>query len=804
MSLKFLKEEIEMTRALLVENRMEFLFNKYGKQFGIEWQNRNVGAAEETQIEDWAKSNGWTGIVDIDEPNSNSMFSRAPNKTRYIKPEVIFKFLCSYDPSRNKVYSQWLVTLALGGQMKLEDISRVRDELTTFDRVKSRMPVEQRDILRYKNSEDLYTAIQPYLEIVSQNDLNRQYEKQMYNEVIVRYNSPNYRIVTPKTKAAAQFFGMNTRWCTSAKESNNMFDSYNAKGPLYIILEKKTNQRWQFHPCTGEFRDETDASVDKRQFAQKHPEVAKYFISGILADFTFYEKYQGYVVGYDAQHGTITALIEASFGSNFIDLRIIHTENGSIIDAREMRKNHEKDFTRIAVPLIKVLNKAEVRGPNIEVMIQSGILYDVKTKTWMKTEDAAEIVERNNLVEHWGKISAGMLALSDEYFTDAEYYYYFMADGSTLWRLQVTENNELTPCGNALDLSDSEPERTRQPSYNSQTKRINSGYMLSSNDEQLAKKDACDIFGRLALALETDITLDPNFVTEVGLDPYAFMDEDLLKKVAAKNPELLTAPAAYKALGDTAIVRKKYTELFIDSLSKEDRIHDERWTSEGLVVKKFTDFEGLVEYFNTRENNLEELLDRDHFAYHQDNYSTDDYRSVMKELPNNELTMVGDYLAKNYPEVIEDLFDGEYDPSDLDHIMDVIEETDDNNITMACRLAFMSGIEAGAEKQAHESLMNAFNKQRYIYVMENGKLSQSITAKTNLDADFYIIVPLKDLAKHLQADPEYAERVSDDDWRDALDMEIHDPRPHYGWDEMDYEYALHILQDQLTENDVIS
>jgi hypothetical protein len=65
------------------------------------------------------------------------------------------------------------------------------------------------------------------------------------------------RVVIPRTETAAQYFGRNTRWCTSAKTSNQ-FASYNRQGPLYIILFKKNNVRWQWHFQAEQFMNERD------------------------------------------------------------------------------------------------------------------------------------------------------------------------------------------------------------------------------------------------------------------------------------------------------------------------------------------------------------------------------------------------------------------------------------------------------------------------------------------------------------------------------------------------------------------
>lgn len=70
---------------------------------------------------------------------------------------------------------------------------------------------------------------------------------------------------------------MNTRWCTAAKK-DNMFDEYNKEGPLYIILHKPTNRRWQFHLRGQQFMDERDNDTNFIKFNKQYPIVFNKYI----------------------------------------------------------------------------------------------------------------------------------------------------------------------------------------------------------------------------------------------------------------------------------------------------------------------------------------------------------------------------------------------------------------------------------------------------------------------------------------------------------------------------------------------
>lgn len=70
------------------------------------------------------------------------------------------------------------------------------------------------------------------------------------------YEDNTYLVVIPKTYAASCKYGEGTKWCTTGSKS--MFDRYNNRSPLIIIINKKTNKKYQLHEKTGSFMDETD------------------------------------------------------------------------------------------------------------------------------------------------------------------------------------------------------------------------------------------------------------------------------------------------------------------------------------------------------------------------------------------------------------------------------------------------------------------------------------------------------------------------------------------------------------------
>jgi len=187
------------------------------------------------------------------------------------------------DPSPAKKYVNWMIVRYLKNDIRrLEDIpSRIAPALAKFQSLqnKKKLKPEHSDINKIRSIEDV---MDEYSIDSNQTQGNKSQaksvEKSMYDskEAELIFNSTEYKIVVPKTEKASCFFGKNTRWCTAAA-NDNQFDYYSQDGPLYIILHKPTNSRWQFSFASGEFMDERDEEVELIEFLLSHDPVHQVF-----------------------------------------------------------------------------------------------------------------------------------------------------------------------------------------------------------------------------------------------------------------------------------------------------------------------------------------------------------------------------------------------------------------------------------------------------------------------------------------------------------------------------------------------
>jgi hypothetical protein len=199
--------------------------------------------------------------------------------------EKIIKADTFNKPNVLSYYSKWILDLYKNKNFKLEDLSKAIKYIDTFDKVKSRLPIEKRNISNFKTLADMFVVVQPYLESGEEIKSNTSLEKEIKQKETKRlYEDSNWLVVQPLSERAACFYGKNTEWCTAAKEDNR-FDYYDKQGknPLYINIDKINNRKYQFHFESNQFMDENDSEIDLFEFLDDNPSL-KTFYTNFLKD----------------------------------------------------------------------------------------------------------------------------------------------------------------------------------------------------------------------------------------------------------------------------------------------------------------------------------------------------------------------------------------------------------------------------------------------------------------------------------------------------------------------------------------
>lgn len=193
-----------------------------------------------------------------------------------ITPLTIVSALRQADPTVGADYLNFIVRMYVQGQFRFEDIARIKDDLTEYTRVRPKL--ENKDLNSYKTLDDLYAAVEPFkkVEVVSKKEEERQLKNEEAEKLI---DSPNFKVIIPRTHAAACIYSAGTKWCTGGESSKETFQSYHKQGPLIIVIAKQGAKlrKFQFHFESQQFMNELDrpiADADKK-FLSKYPEYSK-------------------------------------------------------------------------------------------------------------------------------------------------------------------------------------------------------------------------------------------------------------------------------------------------------------------------------------------------------------------------------------------------------------------------------------------------------------------------------------------------------------------------------------------------
>lgn len=177
-----------------------------------------------------------------------------------------------YDPNPNSPFQGKLNQLQ---ELFLEDLYKTTEDLIKFDRFKSQIDANKRDINKITSTDELYDLTKNFSLEKATTTKAQQKEKRKREEVDYLYDGYRWEVVVPKSKAVScDMAGAPlTRWCT-ASDNWNYYERYSGQGPLYMIRDKndivssggkgegEPRPRYQFHFPSNQFMDQDDRSVN--------------------------------------------------------------------------------------------------------------------------------------------------------------------------------------------------------------------------------------------------------------------------------------------------------------------------------------------------------------------------------------------------------------------------------------------------------------------------------------------------------------------------------------------------------------
>lgn len=209
-----------------------------------------------------------------------------------IKDTLTRNLLASFennDPTSNMKYVPWIIQKYINGEIeRLEDLNQVSSDLEIYD--------------TYKNKKEFSDYIKNNYRIIGV-DPNPTKSKNIFNLSVIQlsriidkykpeieivdkgistvvYEDDSVRVIVPKDKQAACYYGQGTRWCTAATRSKNYFDEYNKRGLLYILLDKRDKSiKHQLQIESRQYKDIEDQDVSLVKLKKDYPKFVDWLLT---------------------------------------------------------------------------------------------------------------------------------------------------------------------------------------------------------------------------------------------------------------------------------------------------------------------------------------------------------------------------------------------------------------------------------------------------------------------------------------------------------------------------------------------
>jgi len=298
-----------MTKSEKTLTRFEFLFNKYV----------NLEKWMSSELELHTNYQSFPGAYETIAPKVNvaDFFSiilfDPTTRLNGISEAYVYLMLESnaFDLSKmgGKIkvgeYSEWLIKQFLNADSNqvyvspsparetlllrvrfIEDLYKVKENLTKFHRFKNRLTKDNRDINKLMVGDLEFLMLDYSLEKTKASAEEKDAAKSSYSypgsEIVFKgldWTVVKISELTELAKDAACFFGGydlkpiqgETSWCTSSPGTYNRYDYHAEKGPLYVVLPNKCDTfgkktglpsvRYQFHFQTNQFMDQHDKGI---------------------------------------------------------------------------------------------------------------------------------------------------------------------------------------------------------------------------------------------------------------------------------------------------------------------------------------------------------------------------------------------------------------------------------------------------------------------------------------------------------------------------------------------------------------
>jgi len=707
-------------------------------------------------------------------PSNIAPLAKAP-KDIALTAQKLFDYIVSVDPDPKKRNSQWLLTLVTrkADPMPFEDLHYASESLNKFAEMKQagQLPANKGDINRYRSLSDLNFALegekkQQVATLASQ-------EQEMLKQTNVIYDGPDYRVLSLLTQQAAVYFGGDTEWCTAWGGENcrhptrgNMFNQYIKQGPVYVIFDKKTNNKWQFSFAAEQYMDVNDRSINLIQFFQEHPKVKEVFDNlegepiGEIAGVPVYKTSDGYVI--KTQRGVMG---KALFRAQVDAQNNLANASGRWISDYE--RGNESVADAIQNNVLEFFTSLKIIGDSLGEAI-CDLFY--RDRRWGTVQQLAQpflrLGERDLLGQlEWRQVK-----------THTMQHLLLVMDQNALLEATIDEGVfSVIDASRAFTSTNAAAGSMRQ-TMNAVSKVLNPAVSSAITE----------------LLLSEDVTAWAN---DSGILASDLTTEDAARLIEAK-PKLGGIPLAYKVHGPSDAVK----EMIVDWCDQEDLSIASKnpWIGNDLVIERFKDIDALVDDLGNDGAKwfAQVLSGNTDLEYYEAEGDVDD---LVRALKPESLTCLGTYLQRTYESDIEDNFD-EYDPSSIDDVLEVLDYVSDDAVQGAANSAAETGRRYGAEKEMSEMLTREIEKNSHIVLLKNDGTVVDKSGHWAWDAPCALVVSIEEIIREMGDVPDdLAYEISHAGWADKFEATIELEEPHYGFTDFDDEGANETFDQEIHE-----
>jgi len=261
---------------ILEQSRFEVLYNALTQPSVNKEGKKQKPKLSKQELNTLVQADPTTRLNDVDLENMSEDDYKKLKAGKYV--QWLVKQYLTVRTERQPGESGYDKELARVKEVFMEDLYKVTDDLKKFERFKGKIKGEK-DINKL-TVDQLYDLVKDFdLTIASTTKAERK-SADIHPGAKLVYDGPNWRVIEiedkgPVGKEAACYYGGNnveTRWCTSTPGTDQWFNKYINKGPLYVIYNPNDTDvapttglpinRYQFHFPDAQFMDKDDRQQD--------------------------------------------------------------------------------------------------------------------------------------------------------------------------------------------------------------------------------------------------------------------------------------------------------------------------------------------------------------------------------------------------------------------------------------------------------------------------------------------------------------------------------------------------------------